>query len=141
MTPDRATIETLIRILAQAEGLPVEVCLRQCAAESSFRPEARSPRGALGLFQLMPGTAADLKVNPQVWTQNVYGGIRYLAKLREHFHGDLRRALAAYNWGPGNVTRAIHGYGEAWETPIPKETAAYLKRILEPDPAAPAPQV
>lgn len=137
MTPDRATIETLIRILAAGEELPAEICVRQCEAESSFRQAAVSQCGALGLFQLMPGTAAELKVNPHVWTQNVFGGIRYLARMRAHYGGDIRKALAAYNWGPGNVTRAIRAYGEAWEDHIPKETAGYLKKILEPEPTAP----
>jgi soluble lytic murein transglycosylase-like protein len=86
----------------------------------------------------MPGTAAELKVNPLVWTQNVYGGIRYLARMRDSFKGDLRKALAAYNWGPGNLRRAIHAYGEAWEDQLPAETAGYLRKILEPEPAAPA---
>lgn len=75
-------------------------------AESSYNPRAVSPRGAVGLMQLMPSTAESLGVansyNPE---QNVQGGTKYLKKLIDQFNGEIKLALAAYNAGPGHVKK------------------------------------
>jgi len=75
-------------------------------AESSYNPRAVSPKGAVGLMQLMPNTAVSLGVansfNPK---QNVQGGTKYLKKLIEQFDGDIQLALAAYNSGPAHVKK------------------------------------
>ena len=128
--PTPATIKALIAILAEAEGLPPGLCERQCMAESAMRQEARSPVGAIGLFQLMPGTARELGVDPAAWHENVFGGIRYLGRLARSYHGDLAKALAAYNWGPGNMARTLRTYGEAWRAGLPAETKAYIRKVL-----------
>jgi soluble lytic murein transglycosylase-like protein len=82
-----------------------------------------SPAGALGVMQLMPATAAGLGVDPTDTQQNVDGGVRYLAQLLTEFNGNQQLALAAYNWGPGNVSK--NGL-ENW----PTETVNYVSSIL-----------
>jgi len=82
-----------------------------------------SPAGAIGVMQLMPGTAAQLGVNPSDTAQNIDGGVRYLAQLLAQFNGDQQLALAAYNWGPGHVSQ--NGYSN-W----PTETVNYVSSIM-----------
>ena len=94
-------------------------------AESDFNQHARSPKGAQGLMQLMPGTASQLGVanayDPQA---NVEGGTRYLRELLERYNFDLVKALAAYNAGPQRVEQ-YHG------VPPYYETQAYIARIIK----------
>jgi hypothetical protein len=108
--------------------------------ESAGKPKAVSPKGAAGLMQLMPGTAKDLGVtdrfDPQ---QNVEGGSKYLQQQLSKF-GDSKLALAAYNWGPDNLQRAIArtkkaGLKPTWENIldtvfVPKETQKYVNKVL-----------
>ncbi|MCK9541017.1 MAG: lytic transglycosylase domain-containing protein [Novosphingobium sp.] len=74
--------------------------------ESRWRPDAVSPVGARGLAQLMPGTARELGVDPHVPDANLEGGARYLRQQLDRFEGDIEKALAAYNAGPGRVIAA-----------------------------------
>lgn len=93
-------------------------------AESAFQAAALSKRGAMGLMQLMPDTAAMLGVNdPLSPEQNIKGGSAYLASLLKQYNGDLTLSLAAYNAGPGNVRRHQG-------VPPFAETQAYIKRVL-----------
>ncbi|WBO23781.1 lytic transglycosylase domain-containing protein [Sphingomonas abietis] len=91
--------------------------------ESRWRPGALSPKGAMGLAQLMPATARALAVDAQNPAANLAGGAQYLRRMLDLFDGDVERALAAYNAGPGRVQRA-------GGVPAIAETRAYVSNIL-----------
>lgn len=110
------------RAAARRHDIPEILFLKLVKAESNFDPDARSHKGAIGLAQLMPGTAGMLRVDPFDPEQNLDGGARYLRMMREKF-GSWRLALAAYNAGPGAVE--THG-----GVPPYAETRNYLKVIL-----------
>jgi soluble lytic murein transglycosylase-like protein len=92
------------RAAAVRHGVPADLFLRLIQQESGWNPSAKSNKGALGLAQLMPGTARALGVNPLNPEQNLEGGARYLRAQFEKF-GNWRLALAAYNAGPGAVSQ------------------------------------
>lgn len=115
-------LRTIAIQAANAHGLPQSLFLRLVAAESAWNPRAISPKGAVGLAQLMPSTARDLNVNPHDPRQNLLGGAKYLRMQFERF-GTWELALAAYNAGPGTVTQ----YGGV---PPFTETRNYVARIL-----------
>lgn len=116
-------IENMIVTTAQANGIDPELAKRLVWQESRGNPKAKSPVGAMGLAQLMPGTAKELGVkDPWDPEQNLSGGMKYLSQQKTAF-GDLDKALAAYNAGPGNVRK----YGGV---PPFKETKNYVKTIL-----------
>ncbi|HSQ95188.1 MAG TPA: lytic transglycosylase domain-containing protein [Croceibacterium sp.] len=91
--------------------------------ESRWHAAARSTAGALGLSQLMPGTAQSLGVNPDDPLANLEGGARYLRYLLDHFDGDIEKALAAYNAGPGRVD-------QAGGVPRIRETQTYVAAVM-----------
>jgi soluble lytic murein transglycosylase-like protein len=92
-------------------------------AESAYQPDARSPKGAQGLMQLMPDTARELHVgNPFDPEANIEGGTRYLSQLLDEFKGDLELTAAAYNAGPN----AVYKYGGV---PPYDETREYVRRV------------
>ena len=106
---------------AARHGVPQDLFLRLVQQESGWKPRALSHKGAIGLAQLMPGTARVLRVDPHDPVQNLEGGARYLAQQYRKF-GSWRLALAAYNAGPG----AVEKYGGV---PPYKETQNYVKVI------------
>jgi soluble lytic murein transglycosylase-like protein len=91
--------------------------------ESRWDPKAVSRKGAMGLTQLMPGTARDLGVDPTDPLANLLGGARYLRQLLDQFDGDVEKALAAYNAGPARV-RSAGG------VPAIAETRNYVASIV-----------
>ncbi len=109
------------RAAARKYGIPEDLFLRLVQQESGWNPRARSHKGATGLAQLMPGTAAKLGVNPNDPIQNLQGGARYLRMMYDQF-GNWRLALAAYNAGPGAVSK----YGGV---PPYRETRNYVRII------------
>jgi hypothetical protein len=90
--------------------------------ESNRNPGAVSPAGAQGLMQLMPKTAAEMGLtNPFDPAQNIEGGSRYLRQLLNRYQGNRRLALAAYNWGMGNLEKRPEA--------LPKETQHYILKV------------
>lgn len=112
----------MARSAAQRHNVPEDLFLKLVQQESGFNAKAVSPKGALGLAQLMPATAKVLGVDPHDPYENLDGGARYLAEQYRAF-GSWRLALAAYNAGPA----AVQKYGDI---PPYKETQNYVKIIL-----------
>ena len=107
-------------------GLPPAIVHSIARAESGYREDAVSPKGAIGLMQLMPKTAAELDADPRDPAQNAEAGARYLRDLLQKYENDphqVSKAVAAYNAGPAAVDK-YHGV-----PPYP-ETVQYVNRVL-----------
>jgi soluble lytic murein transglycosylase-like protein len=110
---------------AARSGLDPALILAVTMEESGGDPAARSPKGATGLMQLMPGTAAEVGVSDATSpAQNLRGGADYLAQMLRRYEDRLDLALAAYNAGPGNVDKA------GGNVPNFPETERYVQRVL-----------
>jgi soluble lytic murein transglycosylase-like protein len=121
---EQQIIEKKVLKAAEKYNLPPELIKAVIRAESNFEVQAVSSAGAQGLMQLMPTTAKELGVNnPFDIEQNIDGGAKYLRMMLDRFGGSLRKALAAYNAGPGTVSKY------AGRVPYP-ETRQYVQRVL-----------
>jgi soluble lytic murein transglycosylase-like protein len=117
-------LEALALETARRHGVDPALVLAVVGVESAFRPDAVSRKGAQGLMQLMPGTAAALGVSDAFDpAQNLDGGVRHLRSLVGRYRGDLTKALAAYNAGEGAVARHRG-------VPPYRETRDYVRRVL-----------
>jgi soluble lytic murein transglycosylase-like protein len=116
--------EPLILEHATRQSLRPELVRAVIQVESGFNPRALSPKGAMGLMQLMPATARSLGVsNPWDPAQNIRGGTDYLRRLLDEYHGNEELALAAYNAGSGAVAK----YGR--RIPPYRETRDYVRKV------------
>ena len=119
-------IGALIHQAAQKHKLPPAFVKSIVAAESAFRSDAVSAKGAVGLMQVMPETAQEMGLDASIPAQNVEAGTKYLAGLIQNYKNRrdwLKRSIAAYNAGPGNVDK-YKG------VPPFRETRAYVSRVL-----------
>jgi len=122
---NRQKIEDMIREVSARYRVDPALVRAVIQTESNYNSTAVSRKGALGLMQLVPGTAQQMGVsNALDPKQNLDGGVRYLRTLLERYNGDLDRALAAYNAGPGAVDRAR---GIPWY----RETREYVQKVTD----------
>jgi soluble lytic murein transglycosylase-like protein len=128
MPPQRVTVPERfagpLELAARSTGISPNLLAALVWQESRWNPQALSPKGAMGLAQLMPATARELGVDPRDPVANLMGGARYLRRMLDIFGGDVEKALAGYNAGPGRVRRA-NG------VPAIAETQAYVRSIVQ----------
>ena len=118
------TTEEMIEAAAAKYSVDPNLVKSIATAESDWNQNAISPVGAIGVMQLMPETAAALGVDPYDEQENIEGGAKYIRQMLDTFGGNVRKAVAAYNAGPGAVQR----YGGV---PPYSETQNYVGRVLD----------
>lgn len=121
-TESGTDLGSVINRVSDSEGIDSDLVRAVIETESNFNQSARSEDGALGMMQLMPGTAAEMGVNPENPRENIEGGVKYLGKMMDRYDS-LEEALAAYNAGPGAVD-------EYDGVPPFDETQNYVKKVL-----------
>jgi soluble lytic murein transglycosylase-like protein len=135
---DAASVQQLLVQAAARYGFDSSLILAQAQQESGFRNVTNPSTGACGVLQLLPSTAAQYGVsNCLDVAANIDAGVHYLADLLNQFGGDIAKALAAYDWGPGNLGKAITAWGDQWLAHAPAETQNYVAKIAGVTPPAP----
>jgi soluble lytic murein transglycosylase-like protein len=124
LDPKAQDAKAMLREAARRSGLPPEFVESVARVESGLRQDAVSPKGAIGVMQLMPGTAKTLGADPHDAAQNIDAGTRLLRELLLKYDGDVIKALAAYNAGEGAVER-YQGM------PPYNETRWYVKKVID----------
>ncbi len=121
-----AELEPHIQTASKRYRIPTSLVRAVIQAESNFNPNAVSPKGACGLMQLMPATAAEMYVKDIFdEKENIEGGVRYLRVLANAFDGDMVKMVAAYNAGPD----AVRKYGG--KVPPYAETQGYVRKVIQ----------
>jgi len=124
LNEDQQSLANLVAEEAKRQGVNPQLAVGVAFAESNFNPSAVSPKGAIGLMQLMPETAKDLGVDPADVKQNIQGGVRYLKQLSEQYENNPIKVLSAYNAGPNARFFQTNDPKD-----IPTETLEYVNRI------------
>lgn len=120
-----------LRILSSGYIPPDSLMARMMKVESNGNPNAVSPKGAQGPLQFMPNTGKQYGVkNPFDITQEIAAWKAYMSHLLKLYAGDVRKAVAAYNWGEGNLNKDITKNGANWDKHLPQETSRYLTKVL-----------
>jgi soluble lytic murein transglycosylase-like protein len=127
-------LKELVLAAAAKYDIDPDIAMRLVQQESKFDPTAKSPKGAMGLTQLMPDASKEMGLDPAERTnpaKNVDAGFGYLRKQLNKYGNDYSKALSAYNWGGGNVDKHLEkNDGKISAVGLPKETANYLTKIL-----------
>ena len=124
--------DSRLSAVSQKYGIPQHMLYSVWAQESrKGNMKKSSPAGAKGHFQFMPGTAKAYGISGREWDFDASSdaAARYFQWLLKHYNGDHNKALAAYNWGNGNLDKAIKRYGNDWLSHAPKETQGYVNSI------------
>ena len=120
--PRSENSQALLAKAAEAQGMDLDFLRSIAKVESDFHQDAISSKGAIGLMQLLPSTARELRVDPTRANENALGGAKYIRELLLRYHNNSALALAAYNAGPGAVNR----FGGV---PPFDETVKYVRRV------------
>ena len=111
-------------------NLPDGLLHKMGQIESGFNPEVTSPKGARGIMQFMPRTAIEYGINPNDTPVAIDAAGQKMAHLRDYYDGDITKAIAAYNYGEGNLDKVINEHGDNWREHLPTETTNYLSKII-----------
>lgn len=134
-----ASMASIVTAAANAYGVDPSLALAVAQRESSMNPNAVNPvSGAAGLMQLMPATFAQMAVGTNIMdpTQNANAGVKYLSMMLAQFGGDPAKAVAAYDWGPGNLANDIAQNGDNWLAYAPAETQNYVAALTGETPSS-----